>query len=375
MTFNKDNAKALCAVIILTSTSTLFSCKQKTEKQETIQSYTIINPIKADSNYVQEYVAAIQSTQNIELRARVKGFITKIWVDEGQTVTEGQTLFTLNASEYEQEIAKAKAQLATANAELHQTEIELKNSKLLTDNNVVPKSDLDNAKAKKDAALAKIEEAKATINLATLNLTYTQVKAPFTGIINRIPNKVGALVDEGALLTTLSNPNEMFAYFNVSETDYFNYATQQNKNNAVQLKLANGYVLPQQGKIETIDGQFDQATGNISFRARFSNGSKLLKHGATGKILISNLINNAILIPQSSTFEVQENLYVFVVDATNVVKQQKIIPQLKLGEMLVVKDGISSTDKVLYEGVQLVKDGDKINPIIKSYNQVISTTK
>jgi len=363
-------AKLLQLILLYAVASIIFSCNSNQKNKEQLEKYIVINPIQADSNYIQEYVAEIQSIQNVELRARAKGFIERIYVDEGKTVSKGQLLFTLNSSEYKQEIAKAKAQLASAQAELKQADVDIRNAKMLSDNNVVAKSELEVAIAKNEATLAKIQEANATINLANISLAFTEIRAPFNGTINRIPNKVGALVDEGTLLTTISNNNEMYAYFNVSETDYLNHIAHQNNNKQVNLKLANGVLFPQTGIIETIDGEIDRSTGNLSYRARFLNPDKILKHGSSGKVMVSNMLYNAILIPQQSTFEVQENLYVYVVGKDNSLKQRQVIPEMRLANMYVIKEGLSASDIVLYDGVQLVKEGDKITPDYKKYSQL-----
>jgi RND family efflux transporter MFP subunit len=363
--------------LLLCITASLFISSCSSTKEKTVQpdKYAIIHPIQADSTYTSEYVAEIQATQNVELRARAKGFIEKIYVDEGKMVHKGQILFSLNSSEYKQEITKATAQLLAAKAELKQTEVELKNARILTDNNIVSKSEIELVNAKKEAINAKIQEANASISLANLNLRFTEIRAPFSGVINRIPNKIGALIEEGTLLTTISNTDDMYAYFNVSENDYLKYVSENKKNNLVKLKLSNGQVLPQTGVIETLDGQIDPNTGNLSFRARFPNTQKWLKHGSSGKVLVSNLLSNAILIPQQSAFEVQENLFVYVIDDKNTVQQRKIIPQMRLGDMYVIQEGLNVNDKVLYEGVQLVKEGDKITPELKDYNQILRSQK
>jgi membrane fusion protein (multidrug efflux system) len=174
------------------------SCTHSSSKQVvTREKYTVIQPVIADSSFKQEYVAEIQAIQNVELRARVKGFIEKIYVDEGKNVSKGQLLFSLNGSEYKQEILKAKALLSVANAELKQAELEIKSAAVLTENNVVSKAELELAKSKKEAVQAKIQEANAMIQLANLSLGFTEIRAPFDGVINRIPNKVGALIEEG----------------------------------------------------------------------------------------------------------------------------------------------------------------------------------
>jgi RND family efflux transporter MFP subunit len=367
--------RAIQLMLCISAGILMSSCKSKTNKTEAPEKYTVINPIQADSTYTQEYVAEIQAIQNVELRARVKGFVEKIYVDEGKTVSKGQLLFSLNSSEYKQEILKAKAQLSAAQAELKQAEVEIKSATVLTENNVVSKAELELAKSKKEAVLAKIQEANATIQLANLSLGFTEIRAPFDGVINRIPNKVGALIEEGTLLTSISNNSEMYAYFNVSENDYLKYITQDTKNNMVQLKLANGELLPQSGIIETIDGEINPSTGNLSFRAKFPNTQKWLKHGSSGKILVSTALSKATLIPQQSTFEVQENLYVYVVNDKNIVEQRKIIPQMRLANMFVLKEGLSANDKVLYDGVQLVKEGDNIIADLKAYNQISNPQK
>jgi RND family efflux transporter MFP subunit len=367
MKTNNYSAYVLRMLMVCTCGIILNSCLNK-KIGEAHEKFIVIHPIQGDSSYIQEYVADIQSIQNVELRARAKGFVERIYVDEGNTVVKGQLLFTLNSSEYLQEIAKAKAQLATAEAELRQIDVDLKNTKHLSDRNIISVTELELAQAKEDAILSKIQEAKASISLANIYLGFTEIRAPFSGVVNRIPNKVGSLVDEGTLLTTISNNNEMFAYFNVSETDYLNHITQNHNNKKVNLKLANGEAFLHTGVIETIDGEIDQSTGNLSFRAKFPNPDKLLKHGSSGKVLVSNLLTNAILIPQQSTFEVQENLYVYILEEDNTVKQRQIKTEMRLGNMYVIKEGLSVSDKVLFEGVQIVKEGDKIVPEFKEYS-------
>ena len=325
-------------LLSLVISSIFISCKYEDEKTADQEKFPVISPVQIDTIYNKEYVAEIQSIQNVELRAKFKGFIDKIYVDEGQTVQAGQTLFTLNNSEYKFELLKTQAQQKAAISELKQAEVELKNTKILVEKNIVSASELSMMKAKVEALQANIDEANANIATAKLNLSFTNIKAPFSGIINRIPNKLGSLVEEGTLLTTISNNKEVFAYFNVSEREFLDFkeSNEANKNTAVSLVLANNKLLPQIGKIETILSELDNSSGTIAFRARFTNSNNLLKHGSSAKIVLPVPLKNAIIIPQKTTFEVQDKLYVFVVDTNNRVTQKEITVAAKMPNLYVV---------------------------------------
>jgi membrane fusion protein (multidrug efflux system) len=351
----KISLLSFSALILLSACSTDI-------KKETEQNFQVFNPILKDTTYNREYIAEINAVQNVEIRSRIHGIIEKIHVDEGQIVTKGQLLFTISNSLFQQELVKSQAIVTSSITELKAVEIELQNTKKLADKKIVSQTELEILKARVDIMRAKIDEAKANNMQAKMNLSFTQIRAPFNGIINRIPNKIGSLVDEEALLTSISNDGEIFAYFNVSEIDYLELAKTKNKGKADQitLMLANDDVYNYKGKIETSESEFDKSTGNIAFRARFINPEHLLKHGSSGKIKINTNLKNAMIIPQKSTFEIQENLYVFIVDADNIVRMKKIVPKLRMENLFVVESGLKLSDQVLYEGIQLVKDGDKI---------------
>lgn len=353
----KKNALLLSmgAILILASCST-------TSQQEKEEKYKVTSPIVADTVYTNEYVAEINALQNVEVRSRIKGFIESIFVDEGQSVHKGQTLFTISSKEYQQALTKTKAVTKSAMADLESAEIELQNAEKLFDKNIIGKPEYDLTKAKADAAKAKVEEAKADEAQASLNLSFAEIKAPFDGIINRIPNKTGSLVEEGAMLTSISNNQEVYAYFNVSEKDYLEYTMTkgEGKSKEVSLLLANGTLYNHKGKIETTESEFDKSTGNIAFRAKFPNPENLLKHGASGKVQVKTALKNAMLIPQKSTFEIQGNTYVFVLDKNNTVQMRKVVPAFRLPQLYVISSGLSADDKFIYEGIQRVKEGDKV---------------
>jgi membrane fusion protein (multidrug efflux system) len=344
----------LCTLLCYTS------CKSKKEEKEEATRYTATSPLRMDTSFTKQYVSQIRSVRNIELRAQEKGFLQNIYVDEGQTVKAGQLLFRIMPKMYEAELLKAQA-------EAKEAEIELQNAKTLADKNIVSKNEQASAQAKLDAA-------RAEISLAKLHLSFTEIKAPFDGTIDRIPKKLGSLIDEGELLTSLSDNSQVFAYFNVSEPEYLEYQTnvKDRADNKVSLLLANGKVLDLKGEVEIIESEFNNETGNIAFRARFPNADKLLRNGQTGKVLMTVPEKNAIIIPQKATYEIQDKKYVFVIDKNNIVHSQVITIKGEMPDLYVIDTGITENDKILLEGVQKVKDDDKIEFKFEKPEEVIS---
>lgn len=347
----------------LTALLCLVSCTTKKEEKEEIGKLTVTNPVTIDTSFIKEYVSQIRSVRNIEIRTQEKGFLQNIYVDEGQFVKEGQLLFRIMPKIYEAELLKAQAEAKAA-------EIELQNAKTLADKNVVSKSE-------QYIAQAKLEKARAEVALAKLHLSFTEIRAPFAGTIDRIPLKLGSLIEEGELLTTLSDNSQMFAYFNVSEPEYLDYQT-HNKNHSktkVNLRLANNEVFNSDGYVEVIESEFDSETGNIAFRARFPNPNKLLKHGETGSVQMVVPLKNAIVIPQKATFEIQDKKYVFVVNKNNVVESKEITVTGEIPDLYVIESGITANDKILLEGVQKVKDDEKIKYDYVSPKEVINNLR
>ncbi|MFV5692040.1 efflux RND transporter periplasmic adaptor subunit [Flavobacterium sp. LT1R49] len=326
----------------------LISCTTKKEEKEEAGKFTVTNAVSIDTSFTKEYVSQIRSVRNIEIRAQEKGFLQNIYVDEGQFVKAGQLLFRIMPKMYEAELLKAKAEAKAA-------EIELQNAKTLADKNIVSKSE-------QFIAQAKLEQAKAEVALAKLHLSFTEIRAPFAGTIDRIPKKLGSLIEEGELLTSLSDNSKMFAYFNVSEPEYLDYQNnvKGRGNSTVSLLLANNQPLKYKGKVEVIESEFDSETGNIAFRASFPNADKLLKNGETGKVLMTVPVKNALVIPQKATYEIQDKKYVFVVNKNNVVNSKEITITGEIPDLYVVASGITENDKILLEGVQKVKDDEKI---------------
>lgn len=356
-----DKIYLLLSLFVLTVFS---SCNSKKDENTILEKYPTTSPIVVDTTYVSEYTAEIQSIKNVEIRTKIDGYIEKIYVDEGQSVKIGQLLFSINSQIYQKELLKAKAMVKSALAEAKTAELELQNVKLLYNKNIVSKTELEKAQTNYVAALAKIEETMADEDNAIIHLAMTQIKAPFDGTINRIPFKAGSLVNEGTLLTTISDNSFMYAYFNVSEKEYLQFASRKKKEKreGITLLLANNEPHKHKGTIETVEGEFDQNTGNIAFRAKFPNPELLLKHGSSGKIQITNEIHHAMIIPQKATFEIQDKVYVNIIDKNNTIQSRNVFIKQRIPHLYVVGSGLKVTDKIIYEGIQNVKDGDKIIP-------------
>jgi membrane fusion protein (multidrug efflux system) len=344
----------LMALVCLTSYTS------KKEEKEEVEKFTVTNPVRIDTSFTKEYVSQIKSVRNIELRAQEKGFLQNIYVDEGQFVKKGQLLFKIMPNMYQAELLKAQS-------EQKSVEIELQNSKLLADKNIVSKNELS-------VAQAKLQSAKAEVALAKLHLSFTEIRAPFDGTIDRIPLKLGSLIDEGELLTSLSDNSQMFAYFNVSEPEYISYETniKDRADNKVNLVLANGDIFKEKGNVEVIESEFNNETGNIAFRARFPNSGKLLRNGETGQVQMNVPLKNAIVIPQKATYEIQDKKYVFVVGKDNKVSSREITITGEIPDLYVIKSGLTENDKILLEGVQKVKENDKIKFDYESPKEVIN---
>jgi len=340
--------KGFLLVATVATTLLFASCAQQETEKETETTFSVTSPLQIDTTIYKEYVAQIHSANHIELRSQEKGYLEKIFVDEGQFVKKGQMMFKLMPAIYEAEVGKA-------NAELNFAEIEYKNTKGLADNKVVSASELAMAKAK-------LDKAKAELQLAQAHLGFTEIRAPFDGIMDKFHTRLGSLVDEGELLTSLSDNRKMWVYFNVAESEYLDYIqkVRSKEKQKVLLQMANKAIFETAGYVETIEADFNNETGNIAFRAAFPNPKGILRHGETGNIMMPVQLKNAILIPQKSTFDVLDKKYVYIVDANGVIRSNEITIDQEIPHFYIIASGLKPTDKILLEGLGKVKNNEKI---------------
>lgn len=343
----------LCALLFCTSCG---SHKEEEKGEET--KFLVTSALQKDTVITRKYVCQIHAISHIELRAMERGYLEHIFVDEGQFMRKGTRMFQILPMLY-------KAELQKVQAEANLAEIKYKTTKALADSNVVSPNELAMAKAEFD-------KVNAELSLAQVHLGFTEIRAPFDGIMDHFQVRLGSLVEEGDLLTTLSDNSKMWVYFNVPEAEYLEYKAAAKKDSLMRvgLLMANNKMFPQTGIVETIEADFNNETGNIAFRATFNNPQALLRHGETGSVIVTAPLKDAIIVPQKATFEILEKKYMFTVDKDNKVHQQEITIVGELPDIYIVK-GLAPGQKILLEGLRKVVDGDKINFEFEDPNKVI----
>jgi membrane fusion protein, multidrug efflux system len=343
----------------------LSSCgKHREQHHEGTHRITATTPVTKDVTVTQQYVCQIHSQRHIDVRALERGYLEAIPVKEGQAVAAGDVLFKVLPTLYE-------AKYAAEQAEAQLAQIEFNNTQNLFQKKVVSQSEV----ALHQAKLAK---AHANAQVAAAELNFTSITAPFDGIIDRLQHQHGSLVEEGEILTTLSDNKVMWVYFNVPEARYLEYKEKLEKSKddlVVDLVLANGQKFKYTGKIGAIEADFDNETGNIAFRADFPNPDGLLRHGQTGTVLIHRVLPNATVIPQRAAFEILDKRYVYVVDKDNVARQRDITVENELDDIYLIKDGLASTDTIVLEGVRQIRDGSKVEFEVEPADKVLSNLK
>lgn len=343
--------KVLATNVALISLS-LVACQRQTAQTDPVRHKVVaISPWVKAVTVTERYVGSIQAQRHINVRALKVGYLDSILVREGQRVKEGDLMFTVIPVLYQKNLDAEMADVKRAQVELNST-------KKQYENKVVSEFEVARSEAKLEKASAMAERAAAELNFAT-------VKAPFDGIVDRLKHQQGSLVQHGDVLTTLSDNSSMWVYFNVPESRYLEYMADPNwhqEDLQIELVLANGKKFEQVGKFGAIHADFDATTGTIPFRADFPNPDRLLRHGQSGNVLIHRVLNDVIVIPQRSTFEIAGKRFVYVIDKENVAQQREIVPQrYELEDLLAIKSGLDADDKIVLDGIRQVRDGEKVD--------------
>ncbi|WP_314060556.1 efflux RND transporter periplasmic adaptor subunit [Empedobacter brevis] len=351
------------------------SNKEVAQKNE-IQEVEVLTLQPTETVIDQIYPANLQGKENIQLRPQISGYIDKIYVDEGAYVLAGKPLFRINASVYREQRNTAAASLAMARSQLASAQLELDKYKVLTSNNVVADFQYQKAKTNFENARAAVKQQQTLVAAADVNLGFSVVKAPVSGFIGRIPNRLGALVgpSDTEPLTTLSKVNEIYAYFSLPENEILKInasrpgATLLEKLKSFQeisLLLADGSLYNHIGKIDMMDGQFDASTGSVMIRASFPNPEFLLRTGNTGKIVLKTVERNVYKIPLLATYEVQDKLFVGVLDKMDKMVRFPLTDFVKSGNYYIVKSGFKTGDRIIANELALIQENSTVKPKLK----------
>ena len=328
------------------------------------------------------YPATIKGVQDVEIRPKVAGFITKVCVKEGQAVGAGQLLFVIDNETYQAGVRQAQAAVNIATAQCNTAKLTYENNQKLFQESVIGSYELESAKNSYASAQAQLSQARAALASAKEQLSFCYVKSPSSGVVGVLPYKVGAMVSASSVpaLTTVSNISSMEVYFSVTEKDMLELSKAAggvqaavNAIPAVKLQLADGTVYGHEGKVTKASGVIDASTGSVQLIAQFSNPERLLKSGGSGSIIIPNHDYTAIIVPQSCVSEVQDKKFVYVLGKDNKVKytEIKVNPQND-GVYYVVTDGLKAGDKYVTNGITKLTDGMEIVPITpERYQQKI----
>lgn len=386
-------------LIVVFCSLALFSCKKEDGKKDGPKPYPVVSVEAKNITGYDEYPASIRGIVNNDVRAKIQGYITQVLVDEGQYVSAGQALFRLetnmlseNADAAKSGVSAAQANVQAARAAVNAAKVEVDKLKPLVDKNIISNvqlqtavANLARAQAQLSQAIAAQQQATASYKSAQANVDYSIIRAPISGVVGKLPLKVGSLVGpaDATPLTTISDTRSVYAYFSLNEKEYLNFleksygATVPEKIKnlpMVELKLANGSLYPEKGKIEVTTGQIDATTGTIQFRVGFPNPTKLLSNGNSGTIRFPKFYNNALVVPESATYEQQGIVYLFKVEK-DTAKNSVIEVQDRVNNMVVVKSGINKGEKIIAAGIGGLKSGSAVIPKPVKFDSLVQSVK
>lgn len=360
-------------IAYLTLCLALVGCGNKTQIPQASNEYAVREIKTTECNLSTSYPATIKGIQDIEIRPKVSGFITKVHVDEGDFVRRGQVLFSIDRVQYEAAVKSAEAAVRVARTAVSTQKLTVKNKKMLHEKKIISDYDMEMAENQLASAEAELASARAQLIDARNNLSFCSVTSPSDGVVGTIPYRVGSLVSSttAEALTTVSNISKMYVYFSMTEKQLLEYTkgTDGVKGAlaaipAVSLQLADGSTYNQTGKVTNVSGVIDIATGSVSMRATFDNPQKILRSGGSGSVVFPIHMDNAILVPQKATYEIQDKHFVYLVGKDNKVKNTEItvLPQND-GTNFVVTGGLKAGERIVVEGVNTLSDGMAIKPI------------
>ncbi|OJV52215.1 MAG: efflux transporter periplasmic adaptor subunit [Bacteroidetes bacterium 43-16] len=351
------------------------AAKEAQAKANQVKPYNVISLERQSVTLFADYPATLQGIRDIDIRPKIDGYIEKVFVDEGQSVSAGQVLFTINNPQYAQDVNNTRAAIASAEAAVATARLQVKKTKPLVDQDIISPYEYESAELNLKAKEAALTQARAVYNNSKINQGYTTVTSPVSGLVGTIPYRIGSYVNASALpLTTVSDISRVYAYFSMNEKQQLSFyintpgATVEQKLKqmpAVSLLLSNTEEYPAKGKLESISGQANTQTGSYNVRATFPNDQRLLRSGSSAVVRIPTYVDKAIIIPQKATTELQDKRLAYIVADSNKVKAVPIkVREVPGGKFFVVDEGLKESDQLIVEGVGLLTEGTVIKPTL-----------
>lgn len=351
----------------------LVSCGEKQGMPEANNEYAVITVQATDAQLETSYPATIKGLEDIEIRPKVSGFITKLCVDEGDFVRKGQPLFQLERVQFEAAVRSAEANVNVIKTNIKTQELNLENKRMLHGKGIISNFDLQSAENQLESLKAQLAQAQAGLTDARNNLSYCTVTSPVSGVVGSIPYRLGSLVSASTPqpLTTVSNIETMYAYFSMTEKQMLALTREKggivaamDKMPAVKLQLADGSEYPLAGNVSAISGVIEAGTGSVQMRATFANPERVLRSGGAGAILVPVKSEGCILVPQKATYDIQNKKFVYVVGDDNKVTGREIEVLVQNdGQNYIVVKGLKAGERIVVEGVNQLKTGNVIKPI------------
>ncbi len=369
-----------CLFVALVAALTLVSCGKKSggglaSLQDNEFAVRTAGVSSADMQTT--YPATIKGIQDVDVHPKISGFITNVYVHEGQTVSAGQPMFTIDSETYRAQVSQARAVLNTARAQANTARLTYLNNKKLFDQHIIGQYELETAQNSYSTAQAQVAQAQAALASASETLSWCVVRAPSAGVVGSLPFKKGALVSAQNTLTTVSDISTVEVFFSMSEPDILSMSKTAGsvagvlkEMPMVKLQLADGTIYNQPGRVVKMSGVIDASTGAYTLIAHFSNPQRLLKSGGAGQIVVPHVSNSAIIIPQEATVQVQDKIFVYLVGSNNKVKytEIKVNPQDD-GINYIVTAGLHVGDRYVSKGITKLTDGEQIKPLTEEQYQ------
>jgi len=369
-------------LLFLLPLTLLWSCggRQPQRMDRSPGQYKVLTVTPSSTTLTASFPAALEGVKDIEIRPKIDGYIEKVWIDEGVAVKKGQLLFTIRNPQYEADVRSASAVVATAAANVASAEMKVTKTQPLVNKGIISKYELQDARLTLEAQQATLAQARASLTNAQVNLGYTRVTSPVDGLIGTLPLKQGSYVStSSAALTTVSDVDKVYAYFSINEKQALGIFEKNKNNNAAErssspditLLLSDGTEYAEKGKIESLSGRVNTMTGSYNVRVGFGNSKGVLRSGASATVRIPTEVTNAIIIPQSATYELQGKKMVYTTDAGNAVKAVEVkVREVPGGKFFVVDQGLHVNDKILLEGVGILPEGTRITPVVTSVDSI-----